>query len=356
MGLLGKIVDGINRADSAKTSAEIWIFHDRRYSRAEKLAAEGVTNEAVITGIKGRHQDDRTDYTLRLEWFDPSPRVGAVHYGGDIPVALRLGSTVRVATDGDKVAIDPGPMQGVKGAPQDAGATSRKVPEQGIDDKAFNSSVIKRWRNWPAETATVESLEVVTVLGMTSENWHITVRRTDGSTALVKRDFVPPYARWYVAPGAEVPIVVDPKDPGRAQIVYPQLAIDRSGAGGSWSDQAPAGSIAEHRIARTPDPEDISDVHSMAAPEPVDLTPSSDSVDAIEGVTLERWAEIEAALQVGRVPPAEYDAWATEQFGVPAGRWTAIQQQWQSRTTTDWRVGAAFGEAFEQARKAAKKR
>ena len=57
-----------------------------------------------------------------------------------------------------------------------------------------------------------------------------------------------------------------------------------------------------------------------------------------------------------RVPPAGYDAYASEAHGVPPGRWTAIDQAWTARQRSDWKVGAAMGEAVAAARKAQKKR
>ena len=351
MGLLDRAISALNKAEDVKTDVEYGIFRDRRFDRAEKLAAEGVTTEAVVTGIDSFY-NDTTEIRVRLEWFDPSPRVGAIHYGGAMPLAIRLGSTVCVATDGDKVAIDPGPMRGVPGAPQDAGRTSRKVPEQGVKESALNASVLKRFKKWTPETATVASLERVSALGMSTDNWHITVTRTDGSSALVKRDFVPPYVRFYIAPGAEVPIVVDPKDPARAQINYPMLAEERATKGGTWKDRPPAGSIAEQMLAHA----ELA-VEAMATPAaPVDLSPAAGSTDAIEGVTLEQWARVEADLAKNPVKPADYDRAATDRHGIPEGRWVAIRTQWEARRNADWKLAAAFGEAYEAAQKQQKRR
>lgn len=353
MGLLDRAINALNKAEDAKTDLEYGIFRDRRFDRAEKLAADGVTTEAVVTGIDSFY-NDTTEIRVRLEWFDPSPRVGAIHYGGAMPLAIRLGSTVCVATDGDRVAIDPGPMQGVPGAPQDAGRTERKVPEQGIKESALNASVLKRFKKWTPETATVSSLERVSVMGMPTDNWHITLTRADGSTALVKKDYVPPYVRFFIAPGAEVPIVIDPKDAGRAQINYPMLAEERAPKGGTWKDRPPAGSIAEAMLA-PPAESPVSPL--IGAENGGSSEPAADPLAPIEGVTLEQWAMVEASLQQHPVKPADHDAAATARFGVPAGRYTAIKQQWEARMRGgDWRVGAAFGEAFEAARKELKRR
>ncbi len=352
MGLFKKILAGADKVYDAKTTLETEVFRDRRFDRAEKLAATGDPNTAVVTGIRRRYNDSLTDTDLRLEWFDPQPRVGGIHYGADIPLAVRLGSTIAIKSEGDNAAVDPAAMAGVPGAPTDAGRSSRKPPDQGVDDKALDARVLGRLGKWTRQDATIESFERVTVLGMPSENWHLTVVCADGSRAAVKKDYVPPYVRWYVAPGAVVPVVVDPKDATRAQVDWPLLAERMAVAGGTWRDDPPEGSIAESLLRGVQQP---GVEPGVAIGEPVDLTPSEASAAAIEGITVERCAYVEAALIQDRVAPADYDAYAAT-LGVPPGRWTAIKAQWDARGMTDWRVGAAFGEAFEAARKELKKK
>jgi hypothetical protein len=50
------------------------------------------------------------------------------------------------------------------------------------------------------------------------------------------------------------------------------------------------------------------------------------------------------------VRPTEHDAYAVSK-GVPAGTWASASAAWQAAIRSDWRVGAAFGEAFEAERK-----
>ena len=242
-------------------------------------------------------------------------------------------------------------MAGVPGAPTDAGRRSRKAPEQGADDKALDVRVLGRLGKWTPQDATVEAFERITVMGMPSENWDITVSCADGTRALVKRDYVPPYVRWYVAPGAVVPVVTDPKDPARAQVHWPLLAERAAVAGGTWRDDPPAGSIAEALLRADPARHRPRRDHGRTARR-----------DACRGVGRGGRGRHPRALRLhrggadpDRVAPAEYDAYAT-QLGAPAGRWAAVKSAWEQRTRTDWRVGAAFGEAFEAARKELKKR
>jgi hypothetical protein len=347
MGIFKKLLQGADKVYDAKSTLEYSVFRDRRFDRAEKLAASGDPDTAVVTGIKRRYNDGTTDTTVRVEWYAPEPRVSAVHYGADMPLVIRLGATLAIKVDGDAAVVDPVAMAGVPGAPRDAGRRAGKVPDQGVDDTALDARVLSRTQKWTPQDAKVVSFEQASVLGMPSENWDIAVTCADGRTATVKRDYVPPYARWYVAPGAVVPVVTDPKDPGRAQVNWPELAERAAVAGSTWRDDPPAGSIAESLLRADPAAEQTSPV---SVGEPFDPTPSVESAEAIEGVTIERWAYVEAALTQARIPPADYDAYAAG-LGVPAGRWAAIKSGWESRQRADWRVGAAFGEAYEVARK-----
>ena len=164
--------------------------------------------------------DGITETDIRLEWFGPEPRVGAIHYGGELPLAIRLGSTVAIKTDGDSVAVDPAAMSGVPGAPRDAGRSARKAPDQGVDDRALDMRVLSRIEKWAPQDATVESFEQVRLMGMLAENWTILVACADGTRATVRRTTsLPTYAG--TSSRGLVPVVTDPKDVARAQVNWP---------------------------------------------------------------------------------------------------------------------------------------
>lgn len=347
MGLLDRLIGTANRVEQAEVDLEHAVSRDRRFERAEELAASGRPDEAVVTGIRRRLNSSTTDTRVRLEWFSPEPHVGAIAWGEDLPLIVRLGSTVRVRTSGDEVALDSAEMSSHSAAPRDPGRRSRTTPAPGIDDKALDSRVLSRLKKWTAETAVVESVDRTRALGMATQNWDIVVRRNAGTAATISRDEVPPYAQWYVAPGAEIPVVLDPKDPSRAQGDWPRLAEERATAGGWWSDATPEGSIAATRLQASTNAASP----AASAGEQIDRAASPDPGLSIEGVTIERWAQVEAALTAARVPPANHDAVATADHGIPMGRWSDIKAEWNSRMMADWRVGAAYGAAYEAALK-----
>ena len=46
---------------------------------------------------------------------------------------------------------------------------------------------------------------------MTTQNWDVDVELADGSQTTASNEVIPFYAGWLAAPGAEVPVVVDPE-------------------------------------------------------------------------------------------------------------------------------------------------
>lgn len=77
----------------------------------------------------------------------------------------------------------------------------------------------------------------------------------------------------------------------------------------------------------------------------MDFDVDLDRYPPIQGLDFYRWVELLAELSRARISPSEYDDWAMER-GV-AGSWTQIDKQWQSRMQTDWKLGALFGEEYE---------
>lgn len=347
MGFLRRIGRAADRVhDAADLSGVAARLNRRRDRPAEELRAAGQAATAVIAGIRRRTATDGDQgdvATLRLEWPTPAgPRVGAVALTGqgERSPGLRLGAQVPVRHDDDSVVPDCALPPGTGIRPV------RQPPDPGIDDRWTED---RRLGAWAPDTATVESFtrRTVPLLGIPADSWDIALRRRDGSAVANADGGVPPYVRAYIAPGAEVPVVVDPDHAGRVQVNWPALAQARAGSAGHVDDEVPEGSIAASLRPGTDE-----EVTSMSGPAADDApAPVAGPGGDVDGVTLEIYARVQAALQTARVPPAGYDAYAAREFGTPAGGWAAVDAGWQRRIMSDWRVGAAYAEAVEAARK-----
>ena len=203
----------------------------------------------------------------------------------------------------------------------------------------------KHLKKWTPGRGTIVRMEQRTALGMTTQNWDVELELADGSHATASKEVIPFYACWLARPGVEVPVVVDPEDPISASVDWPAAANEAADRAGGLDDSPPPGSAAEAiEAARSKPPAQA--IGTTPAPEPA----ADPDLDPIEGVSLETWAAVEVGTARDRVPPADYDAYA-QRYGVPAGRWEAVNAGWQGRMMGDWRVGAKIGEALEAAKK-----
>ncbi|PZR87180.1 MAG: hypothetical protein DLM67_22755 [Candidatus Nephthysia bennettiae] len=175
MGILDKLIGGLNRVDEAVDNTEFRIFRDRRFEQADRLARDWVRNEGVLTGIKQRY-NDATETALRVSWFAPELRHAGVNIGTGVDriSGLRLGTTLALSVDGDRAALDWDTM--ARGWHVTAAVTQRawrKVPDEGVDDTAVDMRVLSRWKKWPRQRDTVESFERRHVFGQFTQNWDI---------------------------------------------------------------------------------------------------------------------------------------------------------------------------------------
>lgn len=357
MGFLDRVIGAVNKADEKAFDLEHQLTMDRRYGQAERLAAEGVRDEAVVTGIHRKLNDGTTQTSVRLEWLAPEPSTAGILLGSDQIAAIRLGATVAIRTEDGQAVLDWEAMRSALGLTGTPGQRrSRRAPDQGIEDSSLDTRVLSRLKKWTPGTGTVQSIEQSRTLGMLTENWTIGLTRADGPPVTVSNDHVPSYARWYVAAGAGLPIVVDPKDATRAQVDWARLAEERAVDGGRWQDRPPPGSIAAglHDLPQEAVAEQPSSASFGGQPDPAPAS-ADPAIAPIEGVDLDTWAHIQVALTHARIPPAAYDDHATEHHGVPVGRWTAIDAAWNARVRSDWKIGAKFGEAYEAAEKELKR-
>lgn len=358
MGFLDRVIGAVNKADEKATDLEHKLTVDRRYGQAERLTAEGRQDEAVITGIQRKLNDGTAQTSVRLEWRAPEPTTAGVLLSSEPITAVRLGATLAIRADRGEAVVDWETMSSSLGLADIPGQRrSRKAPDEGLVDTSLDMRVLSRLKKWTPGTGTVQSIEQSRTMGMLTENWTIVLTRADGSSVTVGNDHVPSYVRWYVRPGAELPIVVDPKDATRGQVDWPRLAEERAAAGGRWQDTPPEGTIA----ADLQHPSDESRAEqatglSFGVEQEVWPAPDDPGLSPIEGVDLETWAHVQVAIAQARTPPGEHDDYATEHHGIPAGRWSAIDAAWNARVRADWKIGAKFGEAYEAAEKELKRK
>jgi hypothetical protein len=220
--------------------------------RAHKLEAQGTPANGVITGMRFSLNDDtaRDDYVVTV--LGTGAR-HAVRVTTAVAHRFRLGLPV-VLKDERGVVFDWEAMfaaweLGDRYVGQDS---LRRVPDDGIEDTALDVRVQRHLRKWSPVRATVMSVTRTSMFGLQTVNFDVELELADGTHALSKRDNVPSYARWWAAPGAVVPAVVDPDDITRANVDWRAFALSKVEEVG-FDDAPIEGSIAA--VLEQPEPE-----------------------------------------------------------------------------------------------------
>jgi hypothetical protein len=107
-----------------------------------------------------------------------------------------------------------------------------------------DSAAQRRLKKWTPRRATITSLARRTTAFGLSDNFDVALRLDDGAAATASNTEIPFYAAWLAAPGAEVPVCVDPKDPAKAVVDWTAAANDPSRLPGGLDDPPPDGSAA----------------------------------------------------------------------------------------------------------------
>ncbi|MCB0957982.1 MAG: DUF3592 domain-containing protein [Acidimicrobiales bacterium] len=246
MGLLDRLTRGVNAAAEPVQRATVLV--DPRLSAADRRAQAGAAANGRIVGVARALDDDVTHHRYAVEVTTPS---GAERYGievlGHARSHLRLGLPVIVRLEGSKAVFDLEALCAAWGIVEDTtGQRSlRKAPPDGVDDKALDWRVQRRLRRWAPARATITALSRRSVLGVGTENWDVELRLDDGTTSTSAGDAVPAYAHHLAAPGAEVPVAVDPADRSKAAVDWPAAAVEEADRGAvSLADEPAPGSIA----------------------------------------------------------------------------------------------------------------
>lgn len=243
MGLLSRL----NRSGNEILSPTIV---DPGFKRADRALEMGAAAGATVVGIEQKLDDGTVTRSVAVA----VPTASGMHTGGvqvmhgpaHVLARLRLGVEVLVRHgDGDAVVLDWPAMCALWGVTDEpAQKRRRKQPGNGVTDKAVDWADQRRLKKWTPRRATITALSRRNgVMGPTL-NFDVALRLDDGAQAVAENTEIPFYAAWLAAPGAEVPVVVDPKDPAKAVVDWAAAANEPSRSPGRLDDHPPDGSAA----------------------------------------------------------------------------------------------------------------
>ncbi len=310
----------------------------------EQVLARGLATKATLVGIAVSYvstdEADRRvdDYALALA----TGQVLGVRQRLVPADLVRLGMRVIVCVDGIAAVIDWWATLSEQGEPSGqtetfGWKTLRTPPAAGIVD-AEGSLRSVRTQGVPA-TVRVESVaRRSTILGTASAVDISAVVTVDGAEPYLldlTRVDVAFYAAHLCTAGAELPAWVHPSRRDWVAIDWPAAAQRDPGVG---------------RPSALP--RQVEDPEPVLSAEQLDPHTAIDAASGltIEGVGLTALVTVQAGLVRDRVSPAKYDEYA-QAHGIAPGTWATVAAAWQQRCMTDWKVGAAYGEAIQAAMK-----
>ena len=225
-------------------------FVDPGFKRADRAAEKGAAAGATIVGIEQKLDDSTTNrfVAVAVPTANGTRTAGVQVMGGPMQAfaRLRLGVEVLVRHDeGDKVVLDWPAMCARWGiANEPAQKLRRKPPAEGVTDKAVDWGAQRRLKKWTPARATITAITRRTSAFGMSDNFDVALELAGGGRALAGNTEIPFYAAWLAAPGAEVPVCVDPKDPAKAVVDWAAAANEPGRSPGRLDDPPPDGSAA----------------------------------------------------------------------------------------------------------------
>lgn len=223
---------------------------DPGFRRADRALEKGAVASGTLVGLEQKLEDSTTVrfVAIAIPTTGGTQVAGVQVMGGPMHALarLRLGMEVLVRhDDGDAVVLDWPAMcarWGIVSEP--AQKRRRKPPPEGITDKAVDMGEQRRLKKWTPRRATITGLSRRTSAFGLTDNFDVALRLDDGSAATASKTVVPFYAGWLAAPGAEVPVCVDPKDPAKAVVDWAAAAREPIHSPGRLDDPPPDGSAA----------------------------------------------------------------------------------------------------------------
>jgi hypothetical protein len=243
MGLLSRL----NRSGNEILSPTVV---DPGFKSADRAMEEGAAAGASVVGIEQKLDDGTTTRFVAVAVPTASGTqtagVQVMHGPAQVLARLRLGVEVLVRhSDGDEVVLDWPAMCARWDVADEPGQKRRgKPPAQGVTDKAVGWADQRRLKKWTPRRATITALSRRDGAIGPTLNFDVALQLDDGAQAVAGNAEIPFYAAWLAAPGAEVPVAVDPKDPARAVVDWAAAANEPSRSPGRLDDPPPDGSAA----------------------------------------------------------------------------------------------------------------
>lgn len=150
--------------------------------RQRRLLRRGESLSGTIVGIRRRSDGDGGDRYEYAVDVDGRGRVGIRQKGLE---AMRLGVRVHVRTDGRRTLIEEAPGSGTLYGDW---KSLKQPPAAGVRDDQLT---VKGERT----QVRLDGWADTTVMGMPTQNLDLTVIDASGTPHVLKREFVPPYAR-----------------------------------------------------------------------------------------------------------------------------------------------------------------
>jgi Protein of unknown function (DUF3592) len=224
---------------------------DPGFKRADRALEKGAAASATLVGIEQKLDDSTTTRFVAVA----IPTANGTHTAGvhvmhgpaHVLARLRLGMEVLVRhDDGDAVVLDWPAMCARWGVTDQPAAQKRrrKPPAEGVTDNAVDGGEKRKLKKWTPRRATIVSLSRRDSAFGPTLNFDVALRLDDGAHAVAGKTEVPFYAGWLAAPGAEIPVAVDPKDPAKAVVDWAAAANESGRSPGRLDDPPPDGGAA----------------------------------------------------------------------------------------------------------------
>lgn len=339
--------------------------------RGRKLLERGDEATATIVGIAvsstgsddGGTNSRHYAYALDVLAGTGAPqRLGCRQHLNPHRRAVHLGSQVVVRHAKGRVIIDwPKTLDrlGVeRSGPADSAdfwkpLSGDAIPAPGVADREQGSDQRRIAKGAPARATVLRINELSGGLfGGGIENVDVDVLLTpEGGApreALLRKIIAPDYAHHLLKVGVVLPVAVD-RHKGSERITVDWVAA----ANGQTSVDASPPQATRDPAAPLPgaaptQPDKIAGALGGLLGKALDH--AGLSTEAPEGaeIPFETYVEVSARLARDAVPPAEHDVYA-QRFGVPPGAWGPGSRAWQSRCARDWKLGAQYGQAYQDA-------